>query len=316
MRPLVTVIIPSFNHSQYILTAIESVLGQDYKNFELIIVDDGSTDGTRDLLRSRSFGSHVSLILNEQNRGQSAALNQALEIARGEYICLLPSDDWYLPKKLSSQITKFETVDADVGVVYGRGYRYFSDLDSTISVDLPMHRGRVLDKLIKDGNFVYPVTPMFRRECFNFARPDESYRAEGEAIYLKLAIKYKFDYVDEHVGVMRDHSYNTGKLSEMMYRDNVRYWTEFFKRADIPDEVKRLRSVPLARIHRLKGLEAIVLNGRYADGRLALLRAVSYRPSLVFDHKVGGALALSFLPSFFSDALVKKFTNNQPALPK
>ncbi len=307
MKPLVTVVIPSFNHSKYILKAIESVLGQDYENFELVVVDDGSIDETRDLLRSQSFDSRVSLILNEKNRGQSAALNQALQISRGEYICLLPSDDWYLSSKLSSQIAKFESADADVGVVYGRGYRYFSDLDSTISVELPMHRGWVLDKLVKDGNFVYPVTPMFRRECFDFARPDESYRAEGEAIYLKLAIKYKFDYVDEYVGVMRDHSYNTGKLSEMMYRDNVRYWTDFFKRADIPEDVKRLRSVPLARVHRLKGLEAIALDGRYAAGRSALLRAISHCPKLVFDHKVTGALVLSLLPRDFSNVLVKKF---------
>lgn len=205
------------------------------------------------------------------------------------------------------QVEKFSQCDEDVGVVYGRGYRYFTDVDRMLPVDLPLYRGWVLEKFIKEPNFVYPVTPMFKRECFDFARPDENYRAEGEAIYLKIALKFKFDYIEDYVGVMRDHSYNTGKITEMMYRDNVRYWNEFFLRKDVPNELQALKYIPLARIHRLKGLEAILLDGRCAEGRNALFKAVAFRKSLVFDYKVLAAILLSFFPSKFFNFILRYY---------
>lgn len=303
MMPLVTVIIPSFNHAQYIENAISSVLSQDYKNLELIVVDDGSTDETHAILSRVSVNDQLTIILNNVNQGQSAVLNQALQIAKGEYICLLPSDDWFLPCKISLQIEKFLQCDSEVGLIYGRGLRYFVDTKKTIPVDMPMYRGWVLEKLIKEPNFIYPITPMFKRECFEFARPDETYKAEGEAIYLKLAIKYKFDYVDEVVGVMRDHSYNTGKNISMMYSDNIRYWNEFFDRKDLTESVRKLRNIPLSRIHRLKGLESIMIEKDFSVGRSALLKSIGLMPSLVFDYRVIFGIVLSFLPHWLSDPL-------------
>lgn len=307
MTPLVSVIIPSYNHASYIENAIQSVLDQSYQNFELIVIDDGSRDETAQLLRKRCFDSRVSIFLNDVNKGQSAVLNQALSVARGDFVCLLPSDDWFLPDKLSLQVAKFNECSTDVGVVYGRGYRYFSDSEQTLPVELPMYRGWVLERFVRESNFVYPVTPMFRRKCFDFARPDESYRAEGEAIYLKLALKYQFEYVEDFVGVMRDHSYNTGKMSEMMYRDNVRYWNEFFLRDDIPDDIRSLRNLPLARLHRLKGLEAIALDGRYSDGRSALFKAILSRPIILLDPKVAAGVLLSYFPVTVVSFLLRRF---------
>ena len=304
MNPLVSVIIPAFNHAQYISRAIESVLDQDYDNFELIVVDDGSTDQTREILRQLPSNPRMVILINDVNRGQSAVVNQALRIAEGQFICVLPSDDWYLPNKLSIQVARFAELGDDVGVVYGKGYRYYEDTFEMLSVNLPMYSGWVLEKFVREPNFVYPVTPMFRRGCFEYARPDESYRAEGEAIYVKFATKYKFDYVDEFVGVMRDHSYNTGKMTEMMYRDNIRYWSEFFDRDSLPEGIKKLRAVPISRLHRLKGLEAIMLDLRLSDGRAALVSAIKNNYSLVFDAKVIAGLVISLFPLGISSRLI------------
>lgn len=305
MSHLVTVVIPSYNHGKFINQAIDSVIAQKFQTWELIVVDDGSSDDTHAVLKGRPHDPRIKIILNTKNRGQSACLNQALQIARGEFVCLLPSDDWYLPNKLSSQVEKFLQCDRTVGVVYGKGYRYFSDLKITEPVELPMHRGWILERLVRQPNFIYPITPMFRRECFNFAKPDESYKAEGEAIYLKMAIKYQFDYVDEYIATMRDHSYNTGKMSDMMYIDNTRYWSEFFNRPDIPDAILRLRKIPLSRLHRTKGLEAISLDKRYTDGRKALLKAVTLRPSLALDPKVIGGIFLTILPKSVTTSAIQ-----------
>lgn len=304
MKPLVSVIIPSYNHSQYIESAINSVLTQDYDNFELIVVDDGSKDQSHKVLSNFPPNPRMTVVLNDTNQGQSAVINQALMLSRGEFVCFLPSDDWYYPKKLSLQVEKFLACDKNVGVVYGKGLRYFSESNLTLPVNLPMYRGLVLEHLIKEPNFIYPITPMFRKECFEFARPDETYKAEGEAIYLKLAIMYEFEYVDEVVGVMRDHSDNTGKKSAMMYVDNVRYWTDFFSRKDLPESIKKLKNIPISRLHRLKGLEDVMIEKKFSIGRTALIKAVILNPSYIFDYRVFIGILLSFFPHLIADRLI------------
>ena len=300
MKPLVTVIIPSFNHAQYVEKAIESVLSQDYENFELIVIDDGSKDNSHAVLSSILPNSRLHIVLNTLNKGQSAVLNEALLLAHGEFICLLPSDDWYTPRKLSLQVEKFLESDKNVGVIYGKGLRYFSDTHQTLPVNLPLYRGWVLEYLVKGSNFIVPITPMFRKECFEFARPDESYKAEGEAIYLKLAIKYKFDYVDQVLGVMRDHVYNTGKKSAMMYEDNFRYWTDFFSRKDLPESIKKLKNIPISRLHRLKGLEYVMIEKKFSMGRTALIKSICLRPLYIFDYRVVMGIIFSIIPEFIA----------------
>ncbi len=311
MGPKVTVIIPSYNHAEYIDDAIASVLAQDYENLDLVVVDDGSNDGTRDVLKKYKGREGVKIILNDVNKGQGAVINQALKVSEGEFVCFLPSDDWFLPGKISHQVNKFYEVSGDVGVVYGKGYRFYIDTNEMRSVDLPVYKGNVLERLILEPNFVYPVTPMFRRECFDVFPFDESYIAEGEAIYLKLATRYKFDYVDEYLAVMRDHSRNTGKKIGVMYRDNVRYWTEFLSSDLLPDRLKKMSSVPLLRIHCLKGIESVMIDKDFEMGREAILSAIKIKPSVIVDYRLASALVLSILPPSFSAKVVDFYRRNK-----
>lgn len=103
--PVVSVIIPTYNRWPWIREAIDSVLTQGYKRFELIVVDDGSTDGTAK--RLSEFGSHLRLIQQPQ-RGVSAARNRGEAAARGRYLAFLDSDDLWLPKKLEMQVAFME----------------------------------------------------------------------------------------------------------------------------------------------------------------------------------------------------------------
>jgi glycosyltransferase involved in cell wall biosynthesis len=303
-NPLVTVIIPSYNHAQYIDKAIDSVLSQSYQNIELIIVDDGSKDNTKEIISCYTDDTHVIAIFKEKNQGQGHSINLALTIARGEYTCFLPSDDWYLPKKVQLQIEKFLSLPESVGIVYGRGERFFEDTGQTVAVDLPMYRGFVLEKFIVEGNFIYPATPMFRTKCFEDLSFDESYRAEGEGIYIKLAMQYQFDYVDEVVAVMREHTYNTGSDIEMMYEDNVRWWNGFFEQENLPDEIIKLKSIPLAKIHRMKGLSLIIQRRKFDAGRSALWCALIENWKLAFDPRVVTGIIISLLPSAFSNGII------------
>ncbi len=103
--PVVSVIIPTYNRASFLDEAIESVLGQDFQDFELIVVDDSSTDSTSHLL-SR-YGSRLTR-LSQSHRGVSAARNLGIRSARGKYIAFLDSDDYWLPQKLSRQISFFQ----------------------------------------------------------------------------------------------------------------------------------------------------------------------------------------------------------------
>lgn len=295
-QPLVSAFIPSYNHAPYVGEAIDSLLNQSYSNMEIIVVDDGSTDGSHDILTRIAANPRVTVILNKDNRGQSAVFNQALAIAKGEFISYLPSDDWHLKDKTRLQIDKFLAAPPSVGVVYGKGARYFEDTGETKEMSYTLRRGNVIEHLLEAGNFVYPATPMFRRSLFDAVKLDESYKAEGEAIYLKMALKCEFDYVDEVVAVMRDHSANTGKDVRMMYEDNLRYWTDFFKQPELPESLRQYRSARLGAIHRTKGLQFIRTAGHRSLGRNALLQAIKTRPKYSLDWKVLAGLILSLTP--------------------
>ncbi len=104
--PLFSIIIPTYNRAGFIEKAVESVLNQTCQDFELIVIDDGSTDGTVEILRNLSVsyassqGGRLNVIAQE-NHGVAHARNRGIEQARGEWICFLDSDDWFLPEKLA-----------------------------------------------------------------------------------------------------------------------------------------------------------------------------------------------------------------------
>jgi len=105
-NPLISVIIPTYNRGWIIKEAIDSVLSQDYVNFELIVVDDGSTDITHEILNS--YQKDIT-VLRQNNQGVSAARNRGLAAASGRFIAFLDSDDFWLPQKLSRQVDFFHS---------------------------------------------------------------------------------------------------------------------------------------------------------------------------------------------------------------
>lgn len=294
--PLVTVIIPSYNHAQYIRTAINSVLAQTYQNIELIVIDDGSRDCSHDVIREFADHPKVMIILNSDNRGQSAVVNQALAASRGSYISLLPSDDWFLPEKTALQVAKMEVSGSDVGVVYAAGARFFEGTGLTSTVDLPVHTGWIARELIERGNFIYPVTPLYRRDVFDKVRPSEKFKAEGEAIHLRIALQYRYEYVDAVVAVMRDHSYNIGKDAAVLYAEIQNHLEWYFGLPDLPDEIRALKRGALFRNNTIKGLQLIVDRRNFLLGRTCLLRAFALRPVAMMKPKYAVAYLVSLLP--------------------
>lgn len=122
--PFFSVIVPTYNRDALVKGAIQSVLAQTFSDFELIIVDDHSTDNTKDVVQSCS-DKRITYILNDHKRGPGGARNAGLARARGKWVAFLDSDDVWLPKKLELVYKRIRDVDAEVGLVYTR----FADYD-------------------------------------------------------------------------------------------------------------------------------------------------------------------------------------------
>lgn len=112
-RPEVSVIIPAYNTAAYVAQAIESALDQTFKNIEVIIIDDASTDATVKVAK-RFSDERLKIFVNHQNLGAGGARNRALRTAKGKWIAVLDSDDWYAPERLEKLLQLAYTEEADL----------------------------------------------------------------------------------------------------------------------------------------------------------------------------------------------------------
>jgi glycosyltransferase involved in cell wall biosynthesis/O-antigen ligase len=182
---LISVIIPAYNIENYISKTIESVLSQTYKNLEIIIVDDGSTDNTNNIIQKYAKKEKRIIVLSQNNKGPSAARNLGFSVAKGEYLCIIDGDDIMLPEKIESQACLLES-NPSIGFTYSKVY-YFKDKINDIYIrDLAAIDGSDLvhQKLLKYGTFITPNSVFFRKNVFDqFGGFDESLRSSEDFDY-------------------------------------------------------------------------------------------------------------------------------------
>jgi FkbM family methyltransferase len=188
--PLVSVVLITFNYARFLPEAIESVLRQTFKDWELIIVDDGSTDNTTAVI-APYLQDHRVHYIRQNNGGQSKARNAGIRATRGEFIALLDADDHWKPDKLEKQLDKFS--DDSIGVVFS-GSRVFDEhgiqknyhVDESFCVD-------TLRKLTTILPFC-PSSVVVRKRCFDVCGLfDESLqKVEDREMWIRLAKRYRF----------------------------------------------------------------------------------------------------------------------------
>ena len=127
--PMITVLMPVYNAEQHLAEAIDSILAQDYRDFEFIIINDGSTDGSESIILGYS-DPRITYVKNEQNLRLISTLNKGLELARGKYIARMDADDISLPNRFSEQLAFLEQ-HPNVGVV-GTWFHSFGSVDSIV----------------------------------------------------------------------------------------------------------------------------------------------------------------------------------------
>jgi len=126
ITPKVSVIIPTYNRAHYLKSAVESVLSQEYSDFELIIVDDGSTDGTKELFEG--YGDRL-IYFRQERAERSAARNKGISMAKGEYVAFLDSDDVWFPDKLQRQVPILDGAPHSVVLTHGPKQTVDADLN-------------------------------------------------------------------------------------------------------------------------------------------------------------------------------------------
>jgi Glycosyltransferases involved in cell wall biogenesis len=147
--PAVSVIIPTYNRAHTISQSIISILNQTYNNFELIIVDDGSTDNTEEVVKNFN-DKRIKYIAHKENRGAASALNTGISFSSGSFVTFNGSDDEWLPEKLEEEMKGFKTSDSKVGVVYSALWEIYNNKKVyTPRSTCEVLEGNLHDELIK-----------------------------------------------------------------------------------------------------------------------------------------------------------------------
>ncbi|WP_031210525.1 MULTISPECIES: glycosyltransferase [unclassified Marinobacter] len=226
--PLITIITPTYNRADFILQAVESVMGQTYGNFEFLIVDDGSTDNTVELLEPYLKDERVRLF-QQENQGQSVARNRGIAEARGQFICFLDSDNAWVRTKLEISLKAFEE-HPEVDIVYGDFITIDGEGHEHGVNRMARYSGRITPQLLRD-NFVSMNTTMTRKRCFDemggFDSADRL--AEDYGLWLRFSTRYQFLYVPVVLGYYRVMENQISSDKESRFRANEQLVQSFLK---------------------------------------------------------------------------------------
>ena len=213
--PLVSVIIPSYNHVDYVEEAVLSVVNQTYENIELIVLDDGSTDGSIELLKALSEQYGFSLVV-KANEGLSATLNLGIELSNGRYICVCASDDILVLDKIEKQVAFMEE-NYQYMMAYGQKVNFYPDGTKRPIKNSCYKSGYVFKDLLLFNFFIPPVSVIYRREVFDAVGGfDTDLAAEDVDMFLRIASRFEIGFQDDYFYYYRVHDANTiGNVAKM-----------------------------------------------------------------------------------------------------
>jgi glycosyltransferase involved in cell wall biosynthesis len=223
--PKVSVIVPIYNQVSFIRETVESVLAQDHQNIELVLSDDGSTDGTSEVLREYAAREpeRVKMVASDENTGIAGAFNRALDAHRGDYIAWLGGDDVMLPDKLSRQVAALkmhpeaigcchdaEVFDSDSGRAYGRFTEVYNGRRGV--------RDGGVELLLDPGYMMLPSTMMVRSSAVGDLRFDQRIRVSNDWLFdIELFQRGLIIGMDDVLARYRRHQSNvTSQVSDAL----------------------------------------------------------------------------------------------------
>ena len=269
---------PAYNAAAYLPYAIDSVLAQTYRDWEIVVVDDGSTDHTRAVVDSyRPKLKDRLQSIHQPNRGVAEARNNGIRAARGEFMALLDADDVWLPRRLERSV---KAMDADpaCGLVHARVARIdtLGSVTGQLKVEPKYLSGRIARHIYTRQAHVICPTVMFRKSClqtagwFDPAMPP----SEDRDLWFRIALRYKVVFIDELLAYYR--------LSPSSLTSNV----DRVLRAQFYFVAKHYESGAATRLERLQALgnlyrelgDSLFRGGAVTESIGSYLRAVGHYP--------------------------------------
>lgn len=302
-EPLVSILVASFNHERFIEQALDSVLIQIHRNVELIIVDDCSTDGSVDRIQRwiERTGQPTVLIVNEENKGICAVLNQLFAQSSGQFCVYLDSDDWMEPDRISRHVKHFESLGPDVVAVFGDAELRNEDGQSMGETFL---EGIFGNKKIPDGdavfdrllvsNFIPSASITVRRSAvIGVGGYDETLSYDDYDMWLRLSHRFKFSYCE---GIVANYRVLSSSMSHSLtWKSSMtRTSIAIMERWAAVDDVRESPSRRQAVAYRLRWLARRIapFDARSAHG--ALRTAEELMPS--WRWRLIDALRVFYLP--------------------
>ena len=225
-NPLVSIIIPSYNHAKYIKKCLHSAISQTYSNFEIIVIDDGSSDGSHDLLTKLSR-QHNFKYVHRENKGLIATLNEALELVNGTYFTMLGSDDYFEKDKLKLQVEYFKH-NPEVALCYGE-LTYIDDKGTVKKKAKTKHykNGMVFKKLLNSCFIPLPTVMLKTDVVKEFGGFDSRFFLEDYPLWLKITQKYPVGHINKNLTFYRLHNNNVSSNIVKMVKEVERILEDY-----------------------------------------------------------------------------------------
>ncbi|PCR90470.1 glycosyltransferase family 2 protein [Natrinema ejinorense] len=225
--PIVSVVVGAYNEEETIADTIQSILGQTFSDFEILVVDDGSTDDTQRIVRSFD-DQRVNLIVNETNIGLPRSLNRGISQAKGTYIARIDADERSLPTRLERQVNVLE-VREDVQVV-GCWYQVIGrDGERIVDIEIPAERPFDIDDLLKEGPGIAHGSVMMRKEAVDTVGKyrEQFTLAQDYDLWFRMAEEFGPGFVHVVPEVLYERRLSADQMAK---RSKQRLFTSFAKR--------------------------------------------------------------------------------------
>jgi len=204
IHPMVTVVVPAYNQEDYIEETLQSILAQSFADYEVIVVDDGSEDGTGQVVsRIRDHRFHY---VYQANSGRPAcSRNRGVSLAKGEYVAFLDGDDLWVPDKLEKQLQLFQD-HPEFGLVFSNAFNFDEKGKRDLIVGKTISSGYLHPELFRH-NFIAGCTVMARKNCLDaaggFNEGHDFIAVEDYDLWLRMSRRCPFGYIDEPLALYR-----------------------------------------------------------------------------------------------------------------
>lgn len=279
--PTISVALPVYNGERYLAEAIDSILAQTFIDFELIIIDDGSTDASQGILRDYEKRDDRIRLIFRENRGLVVTLNEIIDLARGKWIARMDQDDIALSQRFEKQLRWLEKTGADI---CGSWVHRFGSIDSRI-VKLRQTDDAIKMEMLFGSPFAHPAVIMKTNLVRQLRYDEEWENAEDYDLWVRAAKNgWKMTNVPEVLMRYRVHptqisSITANSQQQLTQQIQRRYWAFMCRSMDLNkkwvDEVKKFYELPILEIDMdaMDALFATILSSTYGESR-----------AIVFDH--------------------------------